>query len=143
MKINGNITLLVSKERITLEIQDSDANTTFVKIEMTSEQFCAALGRQGYVKCESTKVQGLERVGKIHENKSFEFEIPDDLRYSDEKKRGGLDVICEKAMKAAGLLKEGWISENYYRSQNSFFDNNGKYYARTTIRRYVNKPETE
>jgi len=80
------------------------------------------------VECE-IEVRGLEKIGKKHENKRFEFEIPRDLASSRNE--------SELQKLAQSLLKDGWIAERYFSSQDSFFKKDGVQYARCTIRRWV------
>ena len=135
MKIeDGRITILVSGERITIELKDSESSTTFCKIELTAEQFATALGRLSYTRCESMELFGLEKLGKKLENKYFEFEVLDDTSGSTQPY---LNQECLRALKKAGM--EEWVSDNYYTSQNSFFNKDGKKYARVTIRRWTEK----
>lgn len=78
MKIKGKITLLINRESTTIELEDDLACTVFAVIKLTPIQLNCALSRQGYVDCE-IEVKGLDKLGKKHENKTFEFEIPSNL----------------------------------------------------------------
>jgi len=124
MKINGTISILINSDYTTIEIEDKDANTTFVKVRLTPEQLSMALSRLSYTPCEM-EVHKLERVGKRHEHKSHEFEIPNDVKNNELHNLALLS--CEN----------GWTPDNYFGSQNSFFTKDGKKYARCTIRRWV------
>lgn len=128
MKIQGKITILVNQDRVDITVKDDKANTAFLEIELTPDQFVACLSRLAYVECE-LEVNGMDRVGKTHENKSFEFEIPESL-----KSRSKTDELRSFAQ---SQLSDGWIADNYFGSQNSFFEKDGKRYARCIIRRYV------
>lgn len=128
MKLQGKISFLINKGYSIIEIEDDEANTTFLIVKLTEEQLVACLSRQGYVDCE-LEVSGLDRVGKKHENKIFEFEIPKELHGSSNEK--------ELQVMAQSKLTDGWIAEGYFSSQNSFFSKDGKQYARCTIRRYI------
>jgi len=128
MKLQGSISILINREYTTIEIEDENANTRFVKVTLTAEQLSAALSRQMSVECE-LEVKGLNRVGKKHENKAFEFEIPKELRSSDNKK--------ELNNLAQSQLTDGWIADTYFGSQNSFFTKDDKQYARVIIRRWI------
>jgi hypothetical protein len=128
MKLKGAITILVSRDGISIEIEDRNANTTFLKVEMTPEEFTAAIGRQAYCDC-TLEVRGLDRVGKKHECNTFEFTYDD--------KNGKRPSDKELGEIAQSQLSDGWIAESYFGSQNSFFVQDGIKYARCTIRRYV------
>lgn len=134
MKIDGQISIFVGEESTTIDIYDKDASTRFASIKLTPEQLSMALSRLSHTPC-SIEVHGLDRVGKLHENKQFEFEIPENLRgskYADE-----LREIAQPQ------LTDGWIVSDLFQSQGSFFQKNGKQYARCTIRRWVDKQEGE
>lgn len=128
MKLKWKITFLANRDYTTIEIEDDDANVNFVKVKLTPEQLSMILWRQACVDCE-LEVMWLEKVWKKHENKSFEFEIPESLRSSRRTKE--LNNI------ANSQLKDWWISNDSYSSQGSFFSKDGKYYARATIRRWI------
>ena len=132
MKLEGRISILINRDGTTIEIEDEKANTRFVRITLTPEQLSAALSRQMAVECE-LEVKGLSRVGKVHENKSFEFEIPKDLASS--RNEQNLHEIAQS------LLTDGWVADRYFSSQNSFFQKDGVRYARCTIRRWIEQPK--
>lgn len=128
MKLEGRISVLINQDGTTIEVEDENANARFLKITLTPEQLSAALSRQMAVECE-IEVRGLEKIGKKHENKRFEFEIPSDLASSRNE--------SELQKLAQSLLTDGWIAERYFSSQDSFFKKDGVQYARCTIRRWV------
>ena len=128
MKLEGKISILINPDATTIEVEDENANTRFLTITLTPEQLSAALSRQMAIECE-IEVKGLEKIGKKHENKSFEFEIPSDLASSRNEN--------ELQKLAQSLLNDGWIAESYFSSQNSFFKKDGVQYARCTIRRWI------
>jgi hypothetical protein len=128
MKLEGRISVLINRDGTTIEVEDKNANARFLKITLTPEQLSAALSRQMAVECE-IEVKGLEKIGKKHENKRFEFEIPSDLASSRNEN--------ELQKLAQSLLTDGWIAERYFSGQDSFFKKDGVQYARCTIRRWV------
>lgn len=128
MKLEGRISILISREQTTIDIQDENANVKFLKITLTPEQLSAALSRQMAVECEM-EVRGIQKIGKTHENKSFEFEIPNGL--------AGSKSEDELHKLAQSLLSDGWVADKYFSSQNSFFKKDGIQYARCTIRRWI------
>ena len=128
MKLKGKISIFVNEDYTTIEIEDDVANMTFAKIKLTPQQLSAALSRRACVDCE-IDTKGLDKVGKQHENKHFEFEIPDYLNRS---------IYADELQKIAqSKLSDGWIAESYFGSQGSFFVKDGKQYARCVIRRWV------
>jgi len=128
MKLKGKISMFIGVEETTIRIQDENSNIEFVEITLTPAQLSSALSRLAYTPC-NIEVRGLDRVGKKHENKEFEFEISEKL--SRERKTEQLREIAQS------MLTDGWIAEGYFNSQNSFFTKDGVSYARCTIRRWV------
>lgn len=131
MKLEGKLTILINREYTEIEIEDENANIRFVRIRLNPEQLSAVLSRQACVDCE-LDIVGIDKIGKKHENKDFIFEIPKKLRNSDYKEQ--LSSIAQSLLNKQG---EGWIAESYFASQNSFFEKDGKTYARCTVRRWV------
>lgn len=127
------ITLIIDREGATIQLIDSMSSTTFVEVKLTTEQLCSAMGRLAYCPCE-IGVMGLDKVGKKHENKNFEFEINEALMNSAR----GLDrdnsALYNAAKKAC---PEGWEPDNYFSSQNTFFSKDKKQYCRVIIRRWI------
>lgn len=126
--LEGKITILISKDTTSIEIIDSQSSTTFLKVILTAEQLSMALSRQARVECQ-LEIDKLERVGKIHEHKIFEFEIPENLVSGAKEK--------ELQELAQSKLSDGWIADGHFRSKNSFFTKDGVQYASCIIRRYV------
>lgn len=121
--------MLVGSESTTIEIRDNNSDTTFVSIELTPEQLSRCLSKQGDVKCE-LDIRGIERVGKKHEWKTFEFKVPSNYdRYKSK--------CSDLAFHVDELLSDGWKSDHYFKSQTSFFNKDGELWGRATIRRYV------
>lgn len=132
MEIEGRITLLINRHYTEIEIEDENANIIFCKVMLTSEQLVAILSRQGSVECR-LKLKGLDKLGKKHENKNFEFEIPEE--FSNSRFENELTDIAIVNLQKQNMSE--WIPEKYYRSQDSFFKKDNKFYARITIRRYI------
>lgn len=133
MEIDGRVTILVDEDGATIEIQDNVANTTFCRIKMSNEQFMRCLGRGAYTKPDSLDVYGLDRVGKVHECKQFEFPMPIAAKIHW-KNREELAI-----RKVKSDCPEGWYPDLYFNSQNSFFRKDDEDWARCIIRRYVDK----
>jgi len=129
MKIDGDITILVNDNGATIEITDRNANTTFAKAELTAKQWCQALSRLGHTRCK-LNVYGLDNVGKKHERKDFEFELPESLQDWDRDH----ELVADYAGKHA---PKGWKADRYFGSQTSFFDKDGRRWARCSIRRWI------
>ncbi len=128
MKLEGRISMLVNREETTIKIKDDKANVTLAVVSLTPEQLSMILSRQVDVECE-IEVGNLSKIGKTHECKSFEFEIPSEIR--------GRKSDSELQEIAQSQLSDGWVADGYFGSQNSFFAKDGKQYARCTIRHWV------
>jgi len=133
MKLSSaRISILIGSDYTEINIEDDLSNTVFAKIKLTPEQLSQCLSRLACVKCEC-EVFGLDKLGKKHENESFEFEIPEKL--SSQRDSELLMELCKKE-----LIKHemnDWIPDNYFGSQNSLFTRNNKSFARVTIRRWI------
>ena len=128
--IDGEITLLFNDNGMTIEIHDQAANVTFAKVNLNNKQALQVMSRLARTDCE-IKVFGLDKVGKQVESKPFEFELP--------RKRYQMSEL-EVANIAKELLKDSsWIPSTYFGSKDSFFDRDGKPYARTHMKRWVGK----
>jgi len=130
MNIKGEISILINRESTTIEIRDKEACTIFAQITLTPDQLSSALSRLSQTPCE-IKVGGLEKIGKVHENGTLEFEIPENI--ASKKNDDDLHKV------ATSLLKDGWVADKYFSSQRTFFTKDGKPHARCTIRRWVDK----
>lgn len=129
---NSSITFLVSGDKTTIELRDNDAATTFCKVTLTPEELSKALSRLSNTPC-NIEVHNVDRLGKMHENETFEFEIPKELRGSSN--TAELTKMCINSLKE--LSMEEWKTDGYFASQNTFFERDGKTYARCTIRRWI------
>jgi len=134
VNIQAKLTLLVSGDHVTIEVHDETAAVKFLTLELTAEQFCAALGRLARVPCQSAKVTELDLVGKRHECKTFEFPLPDGAGWRDKE---------AATAEVRRVCPEGWGPDIYFNSQNSFFDRDGKRWAQTIIRRWVERDTNE
>jgi hypothetical protein len=138
MKIDGKITFLINQDYTSIEVEDELANTVFLKIRLTPHELSSALSRVGCTNC-SLEVKALDRVGKKHENKNFEFEVPQELidKYGYSLSDHG-EELAKIAQSILDETDEGWIAESYFKSQNTFFDTKDKKrHARCVIRRWI------
>ena len=123
----GKITFLFDHDGASLEIEDDKACIKFVKVRLNNKQVCQMLSRLASIHCEKVEVFNLEKVGKKHINKTFEFELPTcDWHDRKEIALQQIKYVCPK----------GWKSDNYFNSQDSFFTKDDKLYARVTIRQW-------
>ncbi len=127
MKIEGNLTILVSSERIEISVRDRNAGVKFLSTVINPETFCSMLGRLAEVPVE-LEVKGLQKVGKTMEIDTLEFCMPSHS-YEEQK-----TVATTEAIKAC---PDGWIPDTYFGSQDSFFRVGEKEMARCIIKRWV------
>jgi len=130
MKIEAQIDIRASyDDAILIEVRDKASGNIFLSMTMTREQFInATMNRLGCTEVKEAKVRHLERVGKEMEMGTLTFEIPD-FGY-----KGNLTETIKLAHKHC---PDGWIPDVSFSSQGSFFTgDDGKKYARTTIRRW-------
>ena len=126
---NGSITISFDKRETVIKVHDGDANITFACLTLTPEQLAQALSGISFTDCE-VEVFDLEKIGTRFENKIFEFEILDnDWQTREASALEQVEKVCP----------EGWESQLYFRSQDSFFERDGKHYAQTSIRRWLKK----
>ena len=111
------------------ELYDQVSGTTFARVTMTADQFAKALGGLGNCKCAKAEVFALDRLNKKHEHKTFAFPLFEDVGFGDRK-----PAAIQAAKDAAPV---GWTPDCSFSSQNSFFQKDGKPWARTIIRRWV------
>jgi hypothetical protein len=135
MNINGKITILIDREQTHIELKDEDSGITFARITLTPKELSSALSRLAYTPCKM-EVHGLDKLGKIQEIKTLEFQLPrEHMRSTDH------DELCDIAQKILDEENEGWQAENYFASQNTFFYKEEVHlpYARCTCRRWIDK----
>jgi hypothetical protein len=131
MKLQGKITILINREYTEIEIEDENANVRFVRIRLNPEQLSAVLSRQVCVDCE-LDVVGIDKIGTKHENKTFAFEIPKELRSSRHSVELGI-----MAQELLNKENKGWFADEYFSSQDTFSEKDGKYFAKCTVRRWI------
>ena len=127
----ASIKLLVGRDGTTIEIRDEKSGAMFCELQLTNDQLASALSRMGHTPCEAS-VYGLDKLNKQQEVDTFEFEAFKGARSSD------ADTLVEMAKSAlySADMSE-WKPDSYFSSQNSFFEKDGKRFARVTIRRWI------
>jgi len=135
MKINAAITMLFNNNGLEIEIDDRDAGVLFCKMNLTSEQVTTAFSRLSHTHVDQCEIreQTFPKLGKTMIVKDFIFETKDIF---DTTKK-----IEDTKQKAIKVCPKGWEIDLYFRSQDSFFHEDGKYYARTRVRKWVDKSE--
>jgi len=125
-KIEAQITIMAMyDDLIYVTIYDKNAGARFVEMELTREQFInAVMNRLAMTEVKKTRVCNLDKVGKKIEYKPFTFEIPE--RGSAEAARKAVLAVCPL----------GYIPDMDFASQDTFSEKDGKFYAKTIIRRW-------
>ncbi len=131
MELEGKISILIGQESTTIEIRDEVSNITFCSIELTPDQLSSALSRLMHTPCKM-RVRALDNVGKKHEHKKIEFEIPESLRSSSNSKE-----LTKLSQEFVDKEMGAWKSDGHFSSQDSFFTKDDKQYARCIVRRWV------
>jgi hypothetical protein len=133
---SAKINFFVNRDFTEIEIFDSESSTQLCHIKLTPEQFSSALSRMGYTDCSVEVFENtFSKLNKKMENKRFSFEIPKMPGYMKETRDKELAALADAA------CPEGWESDNYFGSQESFFTKDGKNYASVIIRRWVDQEE--
>lgn len=133
MKLKGRIFIGIGIDSTKIEITDDSSRIRFCEITLTPEQLSAALSRQADTPC-ILEIKRLELVGKKHEHKSFQFELPKSIdKYSDSFK----GELWEYGQNLVDKEYNGWVLDKYFGSQNTFFTLDGKDMVRATARRWV------
>ena|ERR1700741_363139 len=123
----GKISIFIGQDSTVIEIIDASSSMTFVTVTLTPEQLSMALSRLSHTPCK-IETRGLEKIGKTLEVSNLQFEITD-TNYNTRR---------QSAYKTAlDLCTDGWIPDNYFESQSSFFTKEGNNYAQCTVRRWV------
>jgi hypothetical protein len=130
-EINAKITIISDESGVEFEMIDEEACVQFLEVKITPMQFTALLGRLARVPCKAV-VRDLDRVGLIRESKDLIVMLPDYESLHNK------EIACRLAKEQAD---EGWEPRLYFGSQTSFFAGGGKYFARTTQSRWVEKVE--
>ena len=115
------------KEVISIKVEDYESGIRFLDIEIGYSDFARLITGLSGIHCDMT-VRGLANIGKVKEQKTIEFKIPD---YHISSRNG--DAIKE----AKNHTHDGWTCDNYFSRQSSFFFKCDQYWARASIFRYV------
>lgn len=138
MKINATLTIQIKDNTVELRIRDEDAATQFLTLELQSAEFMRALGRLASRPCILAELHGFDRVGKRHENKTFEFKLSTN-DWMNKKNHAAAEV--REAMNNEGLQE--WVPDLYFGRQDSFFRKGDEQWARCNIRRWMAKEDDD
>lgn len=125
-KLKGKITILVGRERTTIEIRDDLSSENIVEVELTPEQLSEALSRMMYTECTiNSTCQHPERIGKKMITKRITVRLHESVNtYTQERLRVIADKNCP----------EDYVPDYYFNSQNTFTYEGDKLYLNYTVR---------
>lgn len=119
------------RELIVVQIRDGDSGERFLDVEIGYNDYAKLITGQSEIPCD-LKVRNLDHVGKVRETDTIEF--PFSSVYCDNRD----EKAIEEAKK---YTPDGWICDNYFGSQTSFFSKDDTGYAKATIRRWIVKEQ--
>lgn len=134
-KIDGDVTLLIDEQGARIEVRDKNASLMIVDIKMTARDFMAALGRLGHCLAEIQVTEHPERIGTTMKFDRIEFPLS---KKAENSRRWSLDKLAhQEAVKYCSKYHPGWIPDDYYGGQESYFiEKDGRKWARTIIRKW-------
>lgn len=115
------------RKKISIEVKDSNSNVRFLDVEIDLDLFAAALTGLNDQKCD-IKVKKLDLVGKTVERDNIEFKLPE-CNFSNRKEAA--KVECNL------IVVDGWVLNDNFSSQNSFFQKGGNDWARARLIRWI------
>jgi hypothetical protein len=141
MKINASLTISRptfgnGDKFIVIKIRDKASRQTFVTASIDYSDFTEALTGLAEAPM-TTEVRGLDLVGLNRESKKIVFQFNESMIFEGETKRDAARRV------SIAFIPNGWLSDNYFESQDTFFVEKGINYARFTVRRWVELPYAE
>lgn len=130
-EIKARISLLINRDETMIQVVDWDSDITFLEMRLTNEQTCQMLSRLSNVEVDKATIRGLNLIGKKMEIREYEFEIPESLYEYKNRDSKKIKEIADCT------LSDGWVADSYFVSKDSFVEKDGKFYAKTIIRRWV------
>lgn len=128
--LKPTLTIMITDDEVTIEV--SEGYSKVITLTTTHRDFMRALGRLADVPCTEGVLLRPDVVGKVEEHKPLEFPLPGVPTTVMHQHR-----VAAAEREALRLCPKGWTSDQSFSSQDSFFKKDGKYWARTTIRRWV------
>ena len=129
-KLKGKITILINSDYTEIRIEDSISSLPIATITLTPKQLSEALSRVASTPCEIEYWNNEKNLGKELQVDSFSVELTEE-EYDDYENR--VEIAKKKVNKQ---IPKGWVSDDYFNIQNSFYKKDEKYYAQTHIRNW-------
>lgn len=131
-KTKGKITISrtasnTCDDYISITITDDKSSKRVLEAKLDLRSFANCITGFAAQHCDLTVYDVFDKVGKTIETDFIEFPMPEDFQHDKEVAKVQAEKHCP----------EGWVPDKSFNSQNSFFQIDGKSYARTTIRRWV------
>ena len=121
------------RELIEVRIKDVTAGVTFVELQISLADFSGCLTGLSNVDCEM-ELRGTQNVGRKILRDTLTIELPEGSKYRDK----------AAAIKAGEeCCPDGWVFDRYFASQNTFYEQDGKSYAQTPMRSWVDKEQAK
>ena len=97
---------------VSIRVECNDSRIEFVDLEISYEEFTAALSGLQYRPTSHCEVRGLENIGKKHEYETFKMyaEIEGGLVLRD---KSAAEKFLEQEAKKQGFCKDGWKVDGY------------------------------
>jgi len=115
------------KKKILITIKDTSSRIRFCDIEIDYDKFTKCITGLSEVECDFV-TRSLNDVGKTKEQLEMVFKLPTSYYTM------GKDRII---FIAKNKIPSGWSCNLFFNSQDSFFNIDGRKYARTTIYRWI------
>ena len=129
--IEGRLTIgRSSNDVVRIQFKDCNSVTRFATAELSLEQYAQAITGLSEVHC-IIEISNLQNVGLRRISDTFEFELEAQNSY-------GRNMHIEQLLRD---VPDGWKTTDELSSQNSFFEKDGKRWARATIHKWVKEED--
>ena len=135
INFNGRLSFYINDDGIWLEIRDATSGTLLIEGRVSEENTLKVLSRMGHVEMSEAWAGSFERINKVMLMHELVFPVPGE-GYGDGRKEEAKRIANE-------ICPKGWVPDNNFSSQNSFFFKDGQRFARTTIRKWCDKGDVE
>jgi hypothetical protein len=145
MEIDAKIDILFCKNNesphgigLQIRIYDDTANVEFVNLFLKPENLIDAFGRLIRTPVDFCEVKNLDKVGRTHIIKTITCLMP--KADFDNRKETAYQTAKEYCKEFYG---KDWIVRNYFSSQDSFFEKDGKEYCHATIEKWIDSEDKD
>lgn len=139
MKLDGQLTLLASRDKVTMEFNDIASGTRFLHVDVHPLEFVSALGRSACCPCK-LDVRGLNNVGKREMTKTIDLPIMEKdgyWSYPDEENEKLVKKIASKHL----YSKSGCSYRTHLGSKTGKYVKGEFWYAKITFCFYAENEE--